>query len=95
VGVRVIAEGSVWETYAQMPDLTDRAEAWSIIGALVDEPRPSVAKPNTWEFGGERWAGYSIDLSSGRGFVPYAPIQLETGEEVIRLWPIVWYPGDS
>jgi hypothetical protein len=81
----------VWEGYAQIPDARDREEAWLIIRSLVDDPIPAGAEANHWESGGVVWAGYSIDFSSGHGFIPYAPVEAE-GEEVIRLWPVVWYP---
>lgn len=85
----------MWNSYLEIPDQRDKEDAWRILRSLVDEPVPEGADPNVWEWNGVPVAGYSIDLPSGRGFVPYAFTQhTDTDEEVIRLWPVVWYPAD-
>ena len=89
--MKIAAEQIVWDGYHEIPDQQDKEDAWDILLSLVDDPVPDEAEPNLWEWEGVPVAGYSITLPSGNGFVPYAPMEDEgTGEEVLRLWPVVW-----
>lgn len=90
MGCPVLAEEEVWTSYKEINDPADRKEAWDIIRSLVDNPEPDTAIPNVWTFDGYSWPGYSIDLSSGHGFIPYSHLFLDDGSDAVRLWPAVW-----
>lgn len=86
----ILAEDAVWQSYYDIPDDIDRREAWTILRGLVDDPYPPNARLNHWGFAGHTWLGYSIDLSSGNGFIAYSPFITDDGLQAVRLWPMTW-----
>ena len=86
----LVAREVVWQSYYDIPDDLDRREAWEILAKLVENPYLLEAKENYWTFLGDSWSGFSVDLSSGHGFVAYSPIYLENGTQAVRVWPMTW-----